>query len=114
MTQNQFWNEIQARTSKEIADYGMQTVNENDLPGTSFQETTMLLAPTATFARGVLGTVGEATAEDIEQSGGTVVAKTTSTTSETRSKPGFRRSPLVVQRFGRMVWRSSMAPRTVS
>ncbi len=36
MTQNQFWNEIQARTSKEIADYGMQTVNENDLPGTSF------------------------------------------------------------------------------
>ena len=45
-----------------------------DLPGTAFQQGTRVLAPTATFARPVLGSVGEATAEDIAESGGRVVA----------------------------------------
>ncbi len=45
-----------------------------DLPGTAFQEGTRVLGPTATFARPVLGSVGEATAEDIEESNGEIVA----------------------------------------
>ncbi len=43
------------------------------LPGTRFRDDTALLGPTPDFAERVLGRVGDATAEDIEQSGGTVV-----------------------------------------
>ncbi|MCD9622359.1 penicillin-binding transpeptidase domain-containing protein [Rhabdothermincola salaria] len=43
-----------------------------DLPGTRFPVTTMLLAPTPDFARGVVGSVGPATAEEIEQSDGRI------------------------------------------
>ena len=45
-----------------------------DLPGTAFQQQSRILAPSATFARPVLGSVGEATAEDIAESGGRIVA----------------------------------------
>jgi cell division protein FtsI/penicillin-binding protein 2 len=45
-----------------------------DLPGTRFASGTRSLPPTTDFARAVLGRVGEATAEDIEQGGGVVVA----------------------------------------
>jgi cell division protein FtsI/penicillin-binding protein 2 len=45
-----------------------------DLPGTRFAAGTRSLPPTTDFARAVIGRVGEATAEDIEQGGGTVVA----------------------------------------
>jgi cell division protein FtsI/penicillin-binding protein 2 len=45
-----------------------------DLPGTRFASSTRSLPPTPDFARAVLGRVGEATAEDIEQGGGAVVA----------------------------------------
>lgn len=34
MTQREFWKEIEARTSKEVADFGFDSINENDLPGT--------------------------------------------------------------------------------
>lgn len=40
-----------------------------DLPGTVFREETRQLAPTARFALGVLGRVGEATAEVLEEAG---------------------------------------------
>lgn len=45
-----------------------------DLPGTVFQEGTRQLAPTAAFARGVLGRVGPVTAEIVEESDGLFVA----------------------------------------
>ncbi|CAN5387059.1 penicillin-binding transpeptidase domain-containing protein [soil metagenome] len=41
-----------------------------DLPGTVFREETRQLAPTAGFAVGVLGRVGEASAEVLEEAGG--------------------------------------------
>lgn len=44
------------------------------IPGANAIETTMQLAPTRTFARELLGTVGEATAEIIENSEGTITA----------------------------------------
>ena len=44
------------------------------LPGTVFAEDTQPLAPTRQFARALLGTVGQATAEIIEQSDGRVAA----------------------------------------
>jgi cell division protein FtsI/penicillin-binding protein 2 len=44
-----------------------------DLPGTAFRQGTRVLAPSATFARPVLGSVGEATAEDIARSDGRIV-----------------------------------------
>jgi len=43
-----------------------------DLPGTVFREETRQLAPTAQFARAVLGRVGPATAEIVEESDGLV------------------------------------------
>lgn len=43
-----------------------------EIPGASAIETTMQLAPTRTFAREILGTVGEATAEIIENSDGAI------------------------------------------
>ena len=42
------------------------------VPGARAVDDTMLLAPTRAFARDLLGTVGEATAEMIEQSGGDI------------------------------------------
>jgi len=42
------------------------------LPGTVFREATRPLAPTREFARSLLGTVGPATAEIVEESGGRV------------------------------------------
>jgi len=45
-----------------------------DIPGANSVEKTMMLAPTRTFARDLLGTVGEATAEIIEGSDGSVSA----------------------------------------
>ncbi|MGI6879360.1 penicillin-binding transpeptidase domain-containing protein [Microbacterium sp. gxy059] len=44
----------------------------SDIPGANAIEDTMLLAPTRAFARGILGSVGEATAEIIEGSEGAV------------------------------------------
>jgi cell division protein FtsI/penicillin-binding protein 2 len=44
------------------------------MPGVLLVDGQLPLAPTRTFARGVLGTVGDATAEIVAQSGGTVVA----------------------------------------
>jgi cell division protein FtsI/penicillin-binding protein 2 len=44
------------------------------IPGALSIRTTQMLAPTRDFARPIIGTVGEATKEDVEQSGGAVVA----------------------------------------
>lgn len=44
------------------------------IPGAVAIPGTLPLAPSSTFARGILGTVGEATAEDIENSDGTIAA----------------------------------------
>jgi cell division protein FtsI/penicillin-binding protein 2 len=44
------------------------------IPGALSIRTTQMLAPTREFARPIIGTVGEATKEDLEKSGGTVVA----------------------------------------
>jgi cell division protein FtsI/penicillin-binding protein 2 len=44
------------------------------LPGTSFRESTLPLAPTREFARALLGSVGPVTAEKVEASDGRVVA----------------------------------------
>ncbi|PRY54022.1 cell division protein FtsI/penicillin-binding protein 2 [Knoellia remsis] len=51
-----------------------QAARAVDAPGVFLVAGTRELAPTATFARPILGTVGEATAEIIEKSGGTVSA----------------------------------------
>ncbi|MFT0138614.1 hypothetical protein ACEK07_18420, partial [Alcanivoracaceae bacterium MT1] len=45
-----------------------------EIPGANAVETTMLLAPTRAFARDLIGSVGEATAEVIEASEGALVA----------------------------------------
>ena len=45
-----------------------------DLPGTVFRDATRQLAPTAQFARAVLGRVGPVTAEVVEESGGLLAA----------------------------------------
>ena len=44
------------------------------IPGALSIKTTSMLAPTYEFARPIIGTVGEATKEDVDQSGGAVVA----------------------------------------
>jgi cell division protein FtsI/penicillin-binding protein 2 len=44
------------------------------IPGALSIKTTQMLAPTYDFARPIIGTVGEATKEDVDQSGGAVVA----------------------------------------
>ena len=44
------------------------------IPGALSIKTGQMLAPTRDFARPIIGTVGEATKEDIDESGGTVVA----------------------------------------
>ena len=44
------------------------------IPGALSIRTTQMLAPTREFARPIIGTVGEATKEDIERSGGAVAA----------------------------------------
>jgi cell division protein FtsI/penicillin-binding protein 2 len=43
------------------------------IPGAVSIRTTQMLAPTHDFARPIIGTVGEATKEDVDKSGGTVV-----------------------------------------
>lgn len=55
-------------------DYDAVRSRLQPIPGTVFRETTMSLAPSATFARNILGTVGIATAERIKESGGRVQA----------------------------------------
>jgi cell division protein FtsI/penicillin-binding protein 2 len=45
-----------------------------NLPGTVFQTDTLMLAPTATFGQPLLGTVGEATAAQVQASRGRLVA----------------------------------------
>lgn len=45
-----------------------------DLPGTAFRTGTRLLAPTRDFARALLGSVGDATAEDVDRSDGRIEA----------------------------------------
>ncbi|WP_445155748.1 penicillin-binding transpeptidase domain-containing protein [Arthrobacter sp. Hor0625] len=50
------------------------------IPGARAIADTLPLAPTRTFARAVLGTVGEASAEQIEKSGGTLTAGDTTGT----------------------------------
>ena len=44
------------------------------IPGALSIKTGQMLAPTRDFARPIIGTVGEATKEDVDESGGTVVA----------------------------------------
>jgi cell division protein FtsI/penicillin-binding protein 2 len=44
------------------------------IPGALSIKTTQMLAPTHDFARPIIGTVGEATKEDVDESGGAVVA----------------------------------------
>ena len=44
------------------------------IPGALSIRTSQMLAPTRDFARPIIGTVGEATKEDVDQSGGAVVA----------------------------------------
>ena len=44
-----------------------------DLPGTVFQETTLSLAPTRTFARALIGTVGDVTKEQMDKNPGKYV-----------------------------------------
>jgi cell division protein FtsI/penicillin-binding protein 2 len=56
------------------------------IPGTVFQERTLALAPTSTFARALLGTVGTATAEIIKASKGRVTA------GETTGLSGLQRA----------------------
>ena len=36
MTQREFWKEIEARTSKEVADFGFESICEEDLPGVTW------------------------------------------------------------------------------
>ncbi len=55
-------------------DYDAVKAQVQPLPGTVFAESTLPLAPTREFARALLGTVGPATAEIVEQSGGRVAA----------------------------------------
>lgn len=56
------------------SDYDVVRSEIFDLPGTVFQEATRQLAPTAQFARAVLGRVGPVTAEVVEESGGLFTA----------------------------------------
>lgn len=56
------------------ADYESVEPQIRPLPGTVFAPSTLPLAPTREFARALLGTVGPATAEIVEQSGGRVAA----------------------------------------
>ncbi|HYI61293.1 MAG TPA: penicillin-binding transpeptidase domain-containing protein [Acidimicrobiales bacterium] len=51
-------------------DYEPLRAQLQPLPGTAFQEDTQLLAPTRSFARALLGTVGPATAEQVAASEG--------------------------------------------
>jgi cell division protein FtsI/penicillin-binding protein 2 len=44
------------------------------IPGAGSIRTSQMLAPTRDFARPIIGTVGEATKEDVEKSGGAIVA----------------------------------------
>lgn len=56
------------------SDYDRVRDQVRPLPGTVFREDTQLLTPTRDFARAVLGTVGPATAEQVEASGGRLQA----------------------------------------
>jgi cell division protein FtsI/penicillin-binding protein 2 len=56
------------------ADYDAVRARLQPIPGAVFQESTLALAPTAQFARAVLGTVGPATKEIIDAAGGRVQA----------------------------------------
>jgi len=49
---------------------GMVPAGTDKIPGTLLQAATMSLGPSTTFAIGLLGTAGDATAEDIQNSGG--------------------------------------------
>jgi cell division protein FtsI/penicillin-binding protein 2 len=54
------------------SDYDALRARLQPIPGTVFRETSLSLAPTASFARTVLGTVGPATAEIVKETGGRV------------------------------------------
>jgi cell division protein FtsI/penicillin-binding protein 2 len=56
------------------ADYQPRRAQLQPLPGTVFATDTALLAPSRSFARAVLGTVGPATAEQVEASEGRLAA----------------------------------------
>ena len=56
------------------SDYDAQRDVLQPLPGTVFRESSRPLAPTRGFARGLLGSVGEVTAETVEASGGRYAA----------------------------------------
>ena len=56
------------------SDYDATSARLQSLPGTVFAESTLPLAPTREFARALLGTVGEATAEIVAESEGRVAA----------------------------------------
>ena len=56
------------------SDYDAVAGELQPLPGTVFRESTLPLAPTREFARALLGTVGEATAELVEESEGRLLA----------------------------------------
>ena len=56
------------------SDYDSASAELQPLPGVVFRESTLPLAPTREFARALLGTVGEATAEIVDESEGRVAA----------------------------------------
>ncbi|WP_337062417.1 penicillin-binding transpeptidase domain-containing protein [Kineococcus sp. G2] len=55
-------------------DYDAQRDALQPVPGAVFREATLPLAPTREFARALLGTVGQVTAEKVEESGGRYAA----------------------------------------
>ena len=55
------------------SDYDADRAELQPLPGTVFRESTLPLAPSRTFARSLLGSVGPATKEDVDGSEGRVV-----------------------------------------
>ncbi|WP_432488398.1 penicillin-binding transpeptidase domain-containing protein [Kineococcus sp. SYSU DK018] len=55
-------------------DYDAQRDVLQPVPGAVFRESTLPLAPTRAFARGLLGAVGQVTAEKVEESGGRYAA----------------------------------------
>ena len=68
------------------SDYDAQRDVLQPLPGTVFRESTLPLAPTRGFARALLGGVGQATAEVIEESGGRYAAGDVAGTSGLQSR----------------------------
>lgn len=65
---------VEALTVRAEADDRPSDAKVYAIPGALPVEDRQMLAPNRTFARSILGTVGDATKEDVDASGGTVVA----------------------------------------